>query len=86
MIEQKAMFWYACKVEKHDIMGIVHRAWIDSFARKESNKQEIRDRGWVPLVYKLLDHEELKRIKNQDAIKHAEEISMLSGHEPNGLR
>ena len=24
-------------------------------------------------------------MKNQDAIKHAEEISMLSGHKPNGL-
>jgi len=60
VIEQKTMFRYACKVEKHDIMGIVHRAWIDSFARKESNKQAIRDRGWAPLVYTLLDHEELK--------------------------
>jgi len=66
-------------------MGNVHRAWIDLFARKESNKQAIRDRGWVPLVYTLLDHEELKQMKNEDAIKHAEEISMLSGHAPNGL-
>ena len=66
-------------------MGNVHRAWIDLFARKESNKQAIRDRGWVPLVYTLLDHEELKQMKNEDAIKHAEEISMLLGHAPNGL-
>jgi len=60
VIEQKAMIQCACKVEKHDILGIVHRAWIDLFARKESNQQAIRDRGWVPLVYTLFDHEELK--------------------------
>jgi len=28
-------------VEKHDIVGIVHRAWIDLFAGKESNKKQL---------------------------------------------
>jgi len=66
------------KIERHDAVGLVHRAWLKSFAKVDSNKRAIADRGWNPLSYKLLDHEELHRVKDDTAVKKAYELSAIS--------
>ena len=43
-----------------DIIPIVKYAWDLSFARMESNKKAIRDRGWFPLNRNLLLHPEIR--------------------------
>jgi len=64
VIEQKAKLRYDCKIEQHDIVGVVHHSWNQSFAKVEGNKKAIAERGWAPLTYNLLDHPELQRTKN----------------------
>jgi hypothetical protein len=50
---------------KQDIMWIVRYAWEKSFARIQTNKHAIAERGWGPLNYVLLDHPELKAIEDR---------------------
>jgi hypothetical protein len=50
---------------KQDIMWIVRYAWETSFARIETNKHAVAERGWGPLNYVLLDHPELKAIEDR---------------------
>ncbi len=51
VINEKARLHLPCKLERQDIVGLVHRAWNESFfAQVESNKQAIRNRGWGPLT------------------------------------
>jgi hypothetical protein len=52
-------------IVKQDIMWIVRYAWEKSFARVETNKHAIAERGWGPLHYVLLDHPELKQIEDR---------------------
>jgi hypothetical protein len=47
---------------KQDIMWIVCYSWEKIFARFETNKHAIAERGWGPLNYVLLDHPELKAL------------------------
>jgi hypothetical protein len=44
------------RIDRHDIVGLVHHAWQYSFAKKESSKRAISEKWWNPLTYKLLDH------------------------------
>jgi hypothetical protein len=57
------------KIERHDAVGLVHRAWLKSFMKVERNHQAIAECGWNPLNYKLLDHEELHRIRDINSVK-----------------
>ena len=41
-------------IEKSDIVYLVALAWADSFARVDSNRNAIADRGWSPLNYNCL--------------------------------
>ena len=41
-------------LSKYDIVFIVKESWKESFARIETNKQALCDRGWNPLNYNLL--------------------------------
>ena len=59
VIEQKTKLHYDCKIEQHDIVGVVHHSWNQSFAKVEGNKKAIAERGWGPLTYNLLDYPEL---------------------------
>ncbi|KAI2506247.1 hypothetical protein MHU86_8182 [Fragilaria crotonensis] len=52
-------------IEKIDIVYLVHQAWLQSFARVESNKKAIADRGWNPLTYNCLLHPEILATKYQ---------------------
>jgi len=66
-------------IERHDIVGIVHYAWEQSFARVETNKKATAARGWNPLTYNLLDNKDLKREKASNPVKAAYEMCMISG-------
>ena len=50
----------ALAIDKVDIVDLVSRAWEVSFARVESNKKGIADRGWSPLNYNCLLHPEIQ--------------------------
>jgi hypothetical protein len=52
-------------IVKQDIMWIVRYAWEKSFARVETHKHAIAERGWGPFNYVLLDHPELKQIEDR---------------------
>jgi len=82
VIEQKTKLQYPCKIEKHNIVGLDHRAWNESFTQLESNRTAISERGWGPLTYNLLDHNELKWAKKNKAVQIAYEQSVLSGATP----
>jgi hypothetical protein len=80
LLQHKEMFPpIPVRIEKHDIVGLVHEAWNQSFAQVESNKRAIAERGWSPLTYTLLDHPELTRKKDTTAIQQAYKRSSLSG-------
>jgi hypothetical protein len=51
-------------IGKPDTMWIVKYAWDKSFVNIETNKYVISYRGWGGLIYMLLDHPELKAIKD----------------------
>jgi hypothetical protein len=51
-------------IKHHDIVGLVHYAWQQSFAWVRNNKRATATRGWGPLTYNLLDSEEIRREKN----------------------
>ena len=52
-------------IEKIDVVYLVHQAWLDSFARRTSNKKAIADRGWNPLTYNCLLHPGILATKRQ---------------------
>jgi hypothetical protein len=82
IINEKAKLHLPCKVERHDIVGVIHRAWNESFAKVESNKRAIRNRGWGPLNFTLLDHPELQQEKKRGIIDAAYNTCALNGLEP----
>jgi hypothetical protein len=56
-------------IEKEDVVNLVARAWDDSFARIDSNKQAIAERGWNPLNYNCLLNPEIRAtmsVKDQE--------------------
>ena len=67
------------QVEKTDIVGIVHRAFQVSFANIVNSKKAIRNRGWNPLNYNLLDDPELNDAQEKDAVNDANNYSNLVG-------
>jgi hypothetical protein len=48
-------------IEKEDVVGLVAKEWKASFARTETNRKAISDRGWGPraLNYQVLLHPEI---------------------------
>jgi hypothetical protein len=70
------------RIDWHDIVGLVHHTWQYSFAKKESSKKAISERGWNPLTYKLLDHPEYKKKEKDDfAIKNAYQLAFINSKE-----
>ena len=43
-------------IEPYEITRIVRSAWVKYFARVESNKKAISERGWLPFNQNLLTH------------------------------
>lgn len=64
----------AAKVEKNfsvtDVIPLVRRAWMNSFARVESNRYAIASRGWGPCNYALLEHPDIL-VTNETATTNA---------------
>jgi hypothetical protein len=88
IINEKARLRLPCKLERQDIVGLVHRAWNESFAIVENNKKAIRNRGWGPLTYNILDHPELQQQKKNRIIEAAYITCAMNGMaplDPNGL-
>jgi hypothetical protein len=52
---------------------------MNSFMKVDSNQWAIAERGWNPLNYNLLDHEELHRIRDSNPVKKAYELSAING-------
>ena len=46
-------------IQSSDIMPIINYAWDQSFVRIDESKKAISDRGWAPLNYNLLTHEQI---------------------------
>ncbi len=59
------------EIDRHDVVGLVQHAWQHSFAKVESSRKAIAERGWNQLAYNLLDNSELYREKDDMAIKNA---------------
>jgi hypothetical protein len=55
-------------IEKNDVVYLVHQTWNDSFARVDSNKKAIAERGWSPLTYNCLLHPEILATKYKSSI------------------
>jgi hypothetical protein len=82
VIKKKGELHLPMHVEMHDIVGIVHRAFLNSFANRTNNMKAIADRGWNPLTYALLDHKELVKERNRQAILSSATNCLLTGKEP----
>jgi hypothetical protein len=71
LVEHKQKMRMAFKIERHDVVGLVHRFWLHSLAKVESSKRAIAERGWNPLTYNLIDHKELNRAKDNNLLDSA---------------
>ena len=81
LLERKQEMRLPFRIERHDAVGLTHRAWNHSFARVDSNKKAVVERGWGPLTYNLLDNEELTRKKDNKAVSSAYQLALLHGKE-----
>ncbi len=84
-MQEKSRLRLEFKIEKQDIVGIVHYAWNASFARVETNKKAITNRGWYPANYILLDSKELDKNKNNKHVRDAYTACELTGSQPEDL-
>jgi hypothetical protein len=66
-------------IERHEIVGIMHYAWGQSFACIPTNKKETASHGWNPLTDNLLENKDLKREKSSNPFKHSGKWCMISG-------
>jgi hypothetical protein len=82
VIRKKGELHLPMQVEKTDIVGIVHRAFDVSFGNIVNSKKAIRNRGWNPLNYNLLDDKELNNREEQEAVNHAHQYCDLAGVSP----
>ena len=85
VLQEKSRLRLEFKIEKQDIVGIVHYAWNASFARIETNKKAIANRGWYPANYILLDSKELDKNKNNKHVRDAYTACELTGSQPEDL-
>jgi hypothetical protein len=81
LLERKQEMRLPFRIERHDAVRLTHRAWNHSFARVDSNKKAVVERGWGPLTYNLLDNEELTRKKDNKAVSSAYQLALLHGKE-----
>ena len=62
-------------IERSDIVPIENYAWNHSFAKIESNRRAIAERGWNPLNRKLLSHPQIVSTKrNEDETEDVRKI------------
>jgi hypothetical protein len=86
VLQEKSQLRLNFKIEKQqDIVGIVHYAWNASFARVETNKKAIANRGWYPTNFILLDSRELDKNKNNMHVWDVYTACELTGSQPEEL-
>jgi hypothetical protein len=73
------------KIDYHDVVRLVQHDWQYSFAKVESSRKAIAERGWNPLAYNLLDNSELYMEQDDTAIKNAYQLAMIHGKETSCL-
>jgi hypothetical protein len=65
-------------IHKSDIVYLVATAWANSFARVDSNRNAIADRGWLTLNYNCFCHPKILSTNNtnaeQNSIKALKEL------------
>lgn len=54
MFRQKSILGLETKLKRSDIIPLINMAWKKSFAKTESNRRAIAERGWNPLNRRLL--------------------------------
>ncbi|GAX15921.1 hypothetical protein FisN_UnNu072 [Fistulifera solaris] len=55
------------KVEPTDLMPLIQKAWAQSLAQSQTNRQALAQRGWYPPTRKLLqDVEQIRAMKQED--------------------
>ena len=81
LLEKKQEMRLDFRIDRHDVVGLVHRAWEYSFAKRDSSKRAISERGWNPLTYNLLDHPELNKEKDDVAVTNAYQLASIHGKE-----
>jgi hypothetical protein len=59
LLKRKESVDFEFAIQKDDVVPIVSRAWGESFARVQSNRKAIAERGWGPLNYNCLLHPEI---------------------------
>lgn len=52
-----------------DIMPLINKAWSQSFARIDKNKNTIADRGWNPFNRNLLAFPEVRKIMTKQEVE-----------------
>ena len=70
LLRRKELVDQEFAIEKDDVVGLVSRAWQDSFARVRTNKNAIAERGWTPLNYNCLLHPEVATTKFKGVINN----------------
>ncbi len=82
LLEKKQDIRLDFRIDWHDVVGLVHHhAWEYSFAKKDSSKKAISERGWDLLTNNLLGHPELKKEKDDIAITNAYQLAAINGKE-----
>jgi hypothetical protein len=81
LLQKKQKMQLDFRIDRHDVVGLVHRAWEHSFAKVENNRKAITERGQNPLTFNLLDLKELQREKDDKVIKNAYQLASIHGKE-----
>jgi hypothetical protein len=83
LFEQKEYYDLPGTIEKTDVVKLVRYAWSKSFAKVNSNKKAICERGWNPLNYNILLHPELQENGAGDYIANSnigpEQLNLTQG-------
>jgi hypothetical protein len=83
LVEKKESWGLKGTIEKTDIVGLVTYAWEHSFARQDTNKKAVAERGWGPLNYNILLHPEINSNKSSDNVLTSdakqEDLNLVAG-------
>ena len=72
-------------LERTDIVPIINYAWEKSFAKIDSNKRAIAERGWNPLNRNLLKHPAILNTKTMNPPTQQTETSSISDLTDDGI-
>jgi hypothetical protein len=50
------------EINSEEIIPLLNKPWVSSFANKVTNQKAISLRGWFPLIPNLLLHMEIKEL------------------------